>query len=234
MILRNLQLLLDDPLAFVVFAVTTMVALLVAITVHEFSHALAAHQLGDPTSRRLGRLSLNPIRHLDPIGTIMLLLVGFGWGKPVPVNPAAFGTNALRRMGLVALAGPVSNIIVAALVGLVFKESMLEWPYGSGAQLTGSPMELLAAQFLAIILFYNLVLAVFNLIPLAPLDGSKVLLGILPRDAALAYLRLERWGPTILFAIIMLDWFAGMGILSRIIFPAVNGLSRLLAGSGVL
>jgi len=164
----------------------------------------------------------------------MLLLVGFGWGKPVPVNPAALGRNALRRMGLVALAGPVSNIIVAALVGLSFRQGVLGWPYTSGAQITGSPMESLVAQFLAIILFYNLILAVFNLIPLAPLDGSQVLLGILPRDVVPAYVRLARWGPTVLFGIIMLDWFVGLGILSRVIFPAVNGLSRLFAGNPVL
>jgi len=230
MILRNLDLLTEDPLAFAVIIVTTIVALLVAITVHEFSHAFSAYRLGDPTAKYLGRLSLNPLRHLDPVGTVMLLLVGFGWGRPVPVNPLAFGRNALRRMAMVAFAGPLSNILVAVLIGQVFQHGLMEWPYASGARLLGSPTEAFLAQFLVIILFYNLVLAVFNLIPLAPLDGSRVVLGILPRDMAREYARLEPWGPAILFGIIILDWFTGVGILARIIFPAINGLSRLFAG----
>jgi Zn-dependent protease len=233
MILRNLDLLTGNPLGFILITLATILALLIAITVHEFSHAFAAYRMGDPTSRFLGRLSLNPLRHLDPVGTIMLLLVGFGWGKPVPVNPLAFGRDALRRMALVAFAGPLSNIIVAALIGLAFKGELVAWPYAAEARLIGSPTEVFFAQFLVIILFYNLILAIFNLIPLAPLDGSKVVLGILPREMALEYAKLERWGPSILFGIIILDWFMGVGILGRIIWPAVNGLSGLFAGHSV-
>lgn len=233
MILRNLGLLTSDPLGFAVVTLVTIVALLVAITVHEFSHALAAYQQGDPTSKYLGRLSLNPLKHLDTVGTIMLLLVGFGWGKPVPVNPAALGRHALRRMALIAFAGPLSNIVVAALIGLIFKQGLIEWPLSTGGQLVGSPTEAFLGQFLTIVLFFNLVLAVFNLIPLAPLDGSKVLLGILPRDMALTVHRFERWGPTVLFAIIAVDWFTDISILGRIISPAINWFSMALAGHRV-
>ncbi len=230
MIFRNLDLFSRDPAGFVVLILITMAALLIAITVHEFSHALAADRLGDPTARRLGRLSLNPIVHLDLTGTLMLLLVGFGWGKPVPVNPWAFGRSALRSMSLVAFAGPLSNIVTAAIVGLAFRLNVLEWPFSTVGKVSGSPLESFVAQFLVIVIFYNLILAVFNLIPLAPLDGSKVVLGILPRDMAAAFHRMERWGPAILLGIIFIDWFTGAGILVRIIGPVVNGLSSMIVG----
>lgn len=233
MIFRNLDLFSRDPAGFVVLILITMAALLIAITVHEFSHALVADRLGDPTARRLGRLSLNPIVHLDLTGTLMLLLVGFGWGKPVPVNPWAFGRNALRTMSLVAFAGPLSNIVTAAVIGLAFRFDLLEWPFSTVGQFSASPLESFLAQFLVIAIFYNLILAVFNLIPLAPLDGSKVVLGILPRDMAATFHRLERWGPAILLGIIFIDWFTGAGVLVRIIGPVVNGLSSVIIGHSV-
>lgn len=233
MIFRNLDLFFRDPARFMAFVLVTMVALLIAITVHEFSHALVADRLGDPTARRLGRLSLNPLVHLDLTGTLMLLLVGFGWGKPVPVNPWAFGRDALRSMSLVAFAGPLSNVVAASGIGLVFKLNLLAWPFSPMGQTSGSPLESFVAQLLVITIFYNLILAVFNLIPLAPLDGSKVVLGILPRDMAAAFRRLEPWGPGILLGIIVIDWFTGAGILIRIIGPVVNGLSLVIVGHRV-
>ena len=234
MILRNLDLFSTDPAGFVVLMLVTVAALLIAVSVHEFSHALVADRLGDPTARHLGRLSLNPIVHLDVTGTLMLLLVGFGWGKPVPVNPWAFGRDALRSMSLVAFAGPLSNVVTASIIGLVFRLNVLEWPFSVAGQLAGSPLESFVAQFLVIVIFYNLILAVFNMIPLAPLDGSKVVLGILPQDMAAAFQRLERWGPAILLGIIFIDWFTGAGILVRIIGPVVNGLSSVIVGHRLL
>ena len=215
MIFRNLDLLTRDPLSFFLFLVLVLGSVVLAITVHEFSHALVATRLGDNTARRLGRLSLNPLVHLDPIGSLMLLLVGFGWGKPVPVNAWAFGRSALRGMALVAIAGPLSNVLTAIVLAIPLKAELPLGPISYG---------------LAIAISINLLLAVFNLVPVAPLDGSKVLLGILPRNMAESYARLERWGPGILMAIIGLDIFFGTRILVRVIGPVVNLLSRVLVG----
>lgn len=238
MILRFRDLLFVDPAAFLqilgAFLLTGGVALLVGITFHEFSHALVADRLGDGTARRLGRLSLNPLAHLDPIGTAMLLLVGFGWGKPVPVNPLAFGSNAFKGMSLVALAGPLSNTAVASVAALPFKMGILAWRSPSMTTLFSRGPEGFLADLLWFIVFYNLILAVFNLIPLAPLDGSKVALGLLPRDAARSFARLEPWGPGILLSVILLDAFANLGILSQTILPAVNFLAKVLVGSPLL
>ena len=181
MIFRNIGILGDDPVAFFVFTGMLLLAVVASVTFHEFSHALTATSLGDDTARRLGRLSLNPKAHLDPAGSIMFLLAGFGWGKPVPVNGNAFGANALKAMMLVAFAGPLSNFVLAFLIGLLFKLGIVEWPYNvifTPLQ-SGAPVSLVIGQFFAMWLFLNLILGVFNLIPLAPLDGSKVAAGLL-------------------------------------------------------
>ncbi|MBI4232917.1 MAG: site-2 protease family protein [Chloroflexi bacterium] len=212
----------------------TGAALLIGITVHEFSHALAASRLGDTTARRLGRLSLNPLRHLDPLGTAMLLLVGFGWGKPVPVNPVAFGPRARQGMSLVALSGPLANLATAAVVAIPFKAGVLPWGF---LRLSVFPLrggEELLAALLGYVVFYNLILAVFNLIPLAPLDGFSVALGLLPRDLANAFARLERYGPAILLVVILLDMVVGFGILGRVIYPIVNALGNVFVGRRLL
>lgn len=230
MLFHYLDLLSEDPISFLLVSATTVVALIIGITVHEFSHAVVAYRMGDHTARHLGRLTLNPIAHLDPIGSLMLLLAGFGWGKPVPVNALALRGNIYRGMALVSIAGPFSNIVVAALTGLFFKAEILPWPFTKFALILGGPIELLAAQFLATLVFFNLVLAFFNLIPLSPLDGSKVLPAFLPRNLSTAYDRLEAWGPGILLCVIGLDLFLRIGILSRIILPPVNWLSIMFTG----
>ena len=230
MIFRNLDVLSQDPEAFLLFIVLLLTALLASITIHEFSHALVATSLGDDTAKRLGRLSLDPRVHLDPAGSLMILLAGFGWGKPVPVNERAFGVNALKNMMFVALAGPTSNFVLAFLIGFLFKAGILEWP--AIGILTPQPLDtspsVLIGQLFAIALFLNLVLGVFNLIPLAPLDGSKVALGVLPRKLALSYMRLEPYGPGILMGIIMLDIVANTGIIAWIIGPPINALGNLI------
>ena len=131
MLLWNLRLLIDDPAAFFLLVAIVGFSLLIAITVHEFSHALMANRLGDPTAKRMGRLSLNPIKHLDPLGTLMLLLVGFGWGKPVPINPNYFRMNPRRGMAVSALAGPLSNFALAAVLGVIIRTGVVAWhsPY---------------------------------------------------------------------------------------------------------
>ena len=222
MILRNLGLITQDPANFFIFLLVSLTALVLAITVHEFSHALTATGLGDETARRLGRLSLNPLVHLDPMGSLMLLLVGFGWGKPVPVNALAFGRNALRGMSLVAFAGPLSNLLTAIVLAIPFRVGLVPWPFSVEAQFF---------SFTGIL--FNLVLAVFNLIPIAPLDGSKVLPGLLPRNLARSYQRIEAWGPGLLIAVIGADIFFGTRILFRVIGPVVNLLSGAVVGHPV-
>ena len=233
MILRNLDQLTTNPSAFVLSTSLFLLGIILAITVHEFSHALVATNLGDDTAKRMGRLSLNPLVHLDLAGSLMIMLAGFGWGKPVPVNPLRLGRNTFRDMALVASAGPISNILTAAIASIPFKIGMLPWPTTLNPQFLDFPLGFVSA-FLFIAISLNLLLAVFNLIPLAPLDGSKVLPGILPKNLAQSYQRLTPWGPGILMTIILFDIFLDVGILSKIIGPIVNLLSNLMVGMPIL
>ncbi|MBI4216023.1 MAG: site-2 protease family protein [Chloroflexi bacterium] len=229
MLLWNLNLLLRQPLTFLVVLAATSVALLITLTIHEFSHALVADRLGDNTSRRLGRLSLNPLAHLDPVGTAMLFLVGFGWGKPVPVNQEQLRGGGRSGMAKVALAGPASNLLAAALFALPFRIGMVNsgpsLGFGFGGGVGG-----MVSLLLEVILFYNLVLALFNLLPIPPLDGFRVALGLLPRGQAYALARQERWGPFILLGIIGLGWFTPLDLLSNTLLPAVEFAANVLTG----
>ncbi len=233
MLLGSYSLLFDDPSGFVRLAALVVLSLVVAITVHEFSHALVANGLGDDTARRLGRLSLNPKKHLDPMGTVMMLVAGFGWGKPVPVNQHRLA-HGPKGMTLVAAAGPLSNLILAFLLAIPFKLGLLVWSPLSlnriAHVMTGGFREGMA-DIVGLMIFFNLILAVFNLIPLAPLDGSKVVGGLIPPHQAAAYARLERNGPLILVAIVMLDIGFSLGILRGIIGPVVDLLATVATGS---
>lgn len=213
MLFRNLELLRSDPLAFVGLMLAVALALLVAITVHEFSHALVAGVLGDDTPRRQGRLSLNPLVHLDALGTILLFVIGFGWGKPVPVNPLSLRGGPRGGMAKVALAGPVSNLVVAGVFALPLR-------LGAG----------LAAQLLELVVFYNIVLAIFNLIPIPPLDGFRVAMGLVPRNLAYSLSRLEVYGPMLLMLVVAFDSLAGVGLLGRALYPAINLFGQLFLG----
>ena len=207
-----------DPVGALIGLAAFAVALVVGITVHEFSHAWSAAQLGDYTARQQGRLTLNPAAHLDPLGTILIFVAGFGWGKPTPVSPANIRIGARPGMAVVALAGPVSNLIVAALAALPFRLGMLS---GGGID----------TQFLQALVLWNVVLAVFNLLPVAPLDGFKVALGVLPRALAIPFERTERFGIIILLLVVLADSFLNTGILSRIMFPAIITIRNLFLGA---
>jgi Zn-dependent protease len=184
---------LIDPIRFAYF----VVALLAALTVHEAAHALVANWLGDPTGRKLGRITLNPIAHLDPMGTMMIFMssllgVGIGWGKPVPVNPFNLRVGPKTGMALVAGAGPASNLLMAAVLALALQQDL------------GLPTW--ALRLLVVTISVNVVLAVFNMIPLPPLDGFRVLTGILPNGPAYLLGRVEQYGPALL---LLLVFFGG-------------------------
>lgn len=225
MIFRNLELLREDPGGFLRLIVMVSVALLIAITIHEFSHAMIAYYFGDDTAKRQGRVSLNPLVHLDPIGTLMLLFVGFGWGKPVPVN-----SLRLRRekdMALVAFAGPLSNLVFAALIFL---------PFRFGNLIPLEPLVFMRSEDLILpgplfyILFFSIVLALFNLIPIPPLDGFNVAMGLVPARLTDRVYKYAVYGPMALVIIIAADMFLGLGLLNRALFPAVSFLMSLLSG----
>jgi Zn-dependent protease len=195
----------------VLFSIISILGLIVAITIHEFSHAFVADRLGDPTARSQGRLSLNPLRHLDPLGTLMLIFAHFGWGKPVPIDPYNF-KNPRRDELLTALAGPVSNIFLAILLSLFFR--LL------------SPS--LFKEILYVIIGTNIMLAIFNLLPLPPLDGSKIFLNLLTLEKSQEWENsLSRYGPILLLLLVFLPT-NGSNIISLIISPIINFLMNFL------
>lgn len=195
--------------------------ILLALTVHECAHAWVAYRMGDPTARMLGRVTLNPLKHLDPVGTIALFLSGmFGWAKPVPINPRNF-RHLSRSMMLVSLAGPLSNLTLAAVFAIVHKVFII---MGAGLLMSfpGVYKPLFVMVELSIIL--NISLAVFNLVPIPPLDGSKVVSAVLPPDKAFAFSRIEPYGFIILIVLIM------SGVLNRFVSPLVFLMVGLLTG----
>ena len=194
--------------------IARIVALLIAFTIHELAHALTADYLGDSTPRRMGRVSLNPLVHLDPLGSILLLVSGFGWAKPVLVNPLNMRGSPHTAMALVAIAGPLSNIAMAALGALPLRLGMTV-QFASSNSLLPEPGYLLF-EFVWI----NVILAFFNMIPLAPLDGSKVLAGLLPAQLAYQLRPLEQYGPLILLALIFLPSFLPI---PNVIFLLIGG-----------
>ena len=234
MLIRYIDLLFQDPVTFFTYVPLLIVlvgfGLLVGITVHEFSHALVAHSMGDTTAKRLGRLTLNPRAHLDPMGTILLFVAGFGWGKPVPVNPDALSYGR-QGMALVAAAGPLSNVATAFIFAIPFKLGVLSWQSPRLLDLSFSGGGEVVATIFAFVIFFNLVLAAFNLLPFFPLDGSKVLMGILPRDMADVVARLEPYGPVLLLFVIIVDYTTGLGLLWRFLGPVVNYLSSVVTGT---
>ena len=176
--------------------VTRLAAVLLCLTVHESCHGLAAYALGDPTARREHRLSLNPLRHIDWFGLLMMFVAGFGWAKPVPVNPNYF-KKPKQGMALTALAGPVSNFLLALLMLLAARIFCDVAAYSEANQRI--------LDFLLMVALLSIGLGLFNLLPIPPLDGSKVLFAVLPDGAYNQLMRYERYGMLLLFALVFFD-----------------------------
>ena len=186
---------------------------LVAITFHEFAHGYAAYKLGDNTAKNEGRLSLNPLDHLDPVGTLMLLFAGFGWGKPVHVNPIQYTRKISMEKGeaIVSVAGPLTNMILALIYGALVKFASIEFLLSN----VGNIIKVILASAISI----NIGLGVFNLIPLPPLDGSKIIMPFLPYNAKQWF----RSNEQIFYIIFVIIWITG--IASLIITPPINWIS---------
>ena len=192
--------------------------ILIALTVHEYFHGYVAWKKGDNTAKQAGRLTFNPIAHLDVFGTLMLFFGPFGWAKPVPVNPYNLD-NPKRDMIFVGAAGPVSNIVLALLFGFT-----LRFLSASGAAASLSPMVL---AFLQLSIMINLGLSFFNLIPVPPLDGSNILMGFLPQDKVAIYIKYVKYAPQVFIFLIVTDWIysrfhIGYPLFSFIIYPLFN------------
>lgn len=200
--------LFSNPLMFLVWAVS----LVIVITIHEFAHAKAADTLGDPTPRSQGRLTLNPLSHLDPLGTLMILFIGFGWGRPVAFDPYNL-RHPKRDIATIALAGPASNLILATILALAL--NFLTLP-------------LLLSSLFVILIQLNVMLAIFNLVPIFPLDGEKILKGLLPNDLAIEYDNLMRQYGTIILVLMLLPIAGGRSPISALISPVISFLTNLL------
>lgn len=193
--------------------------MLLAVTFHELAHGWVAYKLGDPTAKDAGRLTLNPIKHLDLLGTIVFFVTRMiGWAKPVPVNPYNF-KNPRTDMAWVAVAGPAMNILLAIGFTILLK-LLLSIPLPRSSSLVSVLMPLALMFKVGIII--NVGLAIFNIIPIPPLDGSKILEGLLPMEAAIKYARLERYGVILLVILIFTH------VVDYVVFPVINAVSSLL------
>jgi len=210
-----------------------IIAILLALSLHEAAHAFAANALGDPTAKDEGRLTLNPLAHLDPLGTIMFFLVRFGWGKPVPVNPRYF-RNVRRDSAIVSLAGPASNLLLAVIaffllallapqVMRVTNAEQLLFTRGIGVQI-----QAFLIQVFANLLFVNLGLMAFNLLPIAPLDGSKIVQMFIPYAYEEHYQRYLEYGPYILIGLLIVEQMFDLPILLTWISFIVDGVLKVL------
>ncbi|MFC1825995.1 site-2 protease family protein [Thermodesulfobacteriota bacterium] len=198
--------------------------ILLALSFHEYAHAYIASRLGDDTAKQNGRLTLNPLAHLDPIGTLMIFLVHFGWAKPVPVNSHRL-RNPKRDMLWISAAGPLANMILALISGILLRFIFATVGAHNQHSIVGL---LIYAVFMS--LQINLALAIFNLLPISPLDGSKILFGLLPVKHEDKIYFLERYGPFILLGLIIFGRVTGVPILGGLIWPFVKFFSKIFSG----
>lgn len=219
-----LQDLLDNPLALAAYVAAFGVAIVLGIGFHEFSHAWAANELGDDTAAKRGRLTLNPLVHIDPVGLLMIFVIGLGRGKPTPVNPYRFRNGPKRGGLMVAAAGPLSNFIFAAAAAIPLRMGWIDSVASINRIQDASGAEIIGL-FLFFIIWMNILLGLFNLIPIPPLDGFTVLVGVLPDEFARPLSRLSQYGPMLIIGLFLisflpngpnpLGWFLG-GLGNRI------------------
>lgn len=208
-----LSLLFTSPIAFLLIAL----AMVISLTIHEFAHAWMADHLGDPTPRSQGRLTLDPRAHLDPLGTLLLVVAGFGWGRPVIFDPYNL-KNPLKDAALISLAGPAANLLLAVLLSLLTHFTPLGAAFGGQV-----------AQVFGLSLYINVMLAVFNLIPIHPLDGGKIIVALLPRDLAYEYeIFMRRYGQFVLLALIF-PWTGQGSPAGLLIQPIIRTIVDALA-----
>ncbi|MDO9577519.1 MAG: site-2 protease family protein [Candidatus Cloacimonadales bacterium] len=211
---------------FLTQIVVQLPILLISLTIHEFSHGYAAYLLGDDTAKRAGRLTLNPISHIDPLGLIMLFIARIGWAKPVPINPYNF-QNYKRDTAITAAAGPAANFSLAIILALVFnfiKRVNPDIMYNA----SGFSQFMLSMLLYAILI--NLALGLFNLIPIPPMDGSKILGGFLSDDAYAKFTAQERKGAQVLMIILLVSFVFRLNLIGAIIMPPLNFFLKLLTG----
>jgi Zn-dependent protease len=206
--------------------VALAIALVLGITVHEFSHAAAATWLGDSLPRRQGRLTLAPLAHLDVMGSLMFIVGGFGWGKPVQYNPFALRAGPRSGPAIVSAAGPISNVILATLFAIPTRLLGIALIGGLADSAQSAQPLFVLFTLLENIVYFNLILSFFNLIPIFPLDGFTILLGLLPPELADQFEQTRQYGILLLFALV----FLGSSILGIVIYQPVNTLMHFLIG----
>jgi Zn-dependent protease len=205
--------------------IANLLTLIIALTIHEFSHAFVAVKFGDETPRMDGRLTLNPLKHLDPIGSIMLILAGFGWAKPVRVNPYVLSQKSPSALMWVSLAGPFSNFLLAVFAAIPFRfKGFLNLLSSTNAVVKFIPF------FLDTFLFINLMLMLFNLLPLSPLDGEKIAVYILPPKWGQALEKIQPYGMFILIALLFVLPLLKVDVVGYLIYPVIYNLRYILAG----
>lgn len=224
MLIRNTDLLFNDPWAFALQVSPLLVALVIGISFHEFAHAAAATARGDFTAKRLGRLTLNPKAHLSLSGSLMLLIVGFGWGKPVPIDISRL-RGGRRAVAFVSAAGPASNVLLALAFASFFRVGLL--PLGG---LNPSGLQDWLTETGAFLVYLNLILAVFNLLPMPPLDGGGILAGLAPRSAMPAVRQLQKIGPIVLVGVLLSTYVTNLNILGTIFGPVLDLTEKLIGG----
>jgi len=202
--------------------ISAVITLLIAFTFHEFAHAWTATMFGDDTPRLFGRLTLNPLSHLDLIGSLMLVFTGFGWAKPVPINPQKLRRHSSSALMLVAISGPLSNFVLAVLAAIPLRFGWLNYMSAS-ASFMPSPL-----QFTTYFLYVNLGLMVFNLLPFPPLDGEEVLTFLLPPAWQSKWEAFRPYGPYILLFLLLIGPMIGFDLVGTVLRPLVSTLANML------